>query len=309
MLPVVLAAAVGAGYYEGRSEHDGGPADSDFVDIADVSPNPPKILAGPNASTGVVLASCGRNENAHRNEDNVVATPGMKGAAHHMHDYVGNVSTDAFSTDQSLAAANTTCTNGDKSTYYWPVLRLLDDDPAADVAAGSPHNRGTIVQPASVLVSFRGNPSSKVIPMPRFLRGVTGDAKARTAGLTNATRVQWSCSGTLDRRTNRYPRCPNGQQVVRIFDFPSCWDGRRNDSPDHRDHLTFPAANGVCPTDTFPVPQLHLEISYQVPVDAPYAIDTFPDQARSPITDHADFINVMTDDQMAQVANTLNRGG
>ena len=41
-----------------------------------------------------------------------------------MHDYVGNQANDAFASNEDLAAAETTCQNqGDKSTYYWPVLR------------------------------------------------------------------------------------------------------------------------------------------------------------------------------------------
>ncbi|QIZ37121.1 DUF1996 domain-containing protein [Saccharopolyspora sp. ASAGF58] len=307
LLPVGLVAALGVGYVDGHGVHgDPGPVTGDFVDIADVPPMGPQNRFGPDASTGVLTVDCGRNDNAHRNADNVVAAPAVSGGAHHIHDYVGNLATDAFATDQSLAAAGTTCVNGDRSTYYWPVLRLLNGDEPG--SADMPHNRGTILQPASVLISFRGNPASKVIPMPRFLRAVTGDAKALTTGLDNAARVHWTCSGMLDRRTNRYPRCPDGHRVVRVFDFPNCWDGRRNDSPNHRDHLVFPAGNGVCPTNSFAVPQLRIEVGYDVPSDAEYAIDTFPDQLRSPITDHSDFINVMTDEQMAHVVAAVNSG-
>ena len=102
-----------------------GPFAGDFTDIREVAvtaaPAP-----GPGASTGTVTESCGRDEEGHRNSDNLVVCPGLAHGAHHTHDYVGNLSTTAFSTDASLAAARTTCTNGDRSTYYWPVLRRQD---------------------------------------------------------------------------------------------------------------------------------------------------------------------------------------
>lgn len=127
---------------------------------------------GPDASTGSFSSPCGRNENGHRNHDNMVTSPGESGGAHHMHEYVGNLSTDAYSTESSLASAGTTCTNGDKSAYFWPVLRTGE-------AAHGGH--GGLVEPASVLVRFHGNPTSKVVPMPRFLRIGAGDARAATS--------------------------------------------------------------------------------------------------------------------------------
>jgi hypothetical protein len=133
---------------------------------------------------------------------------------------------------------------------------------------------------------------------------VTGDSRAATTE-TPAAIPRWSCTGFEDRRTPLYPLCPDGR-VVRTFDFPSCWDGRRIDSPDHRSHVVFPLANGVCPDGTFAIPQLHLEISYSVPAGRSFAIDTFPEQGRSPRTDHADFVNVMTGRLMNRVAACIN---
>ncbi|MBT3086072.1 DUF1996 domain-containing protein [Streptomyces sp. CYG21] len=69
--------------------------------------------------------TAGRNENGKFNPDNVIVAPGVSNGAHHMHDYIGNQANDAFATDDVLANGATTCRNqGDRSTYYWPVLRL-----------------------------------------------------------------------------------------------------------------------------------------------------------------------------------------
>jgi hypothetical protein len=289
------------------------PATPDYVDIDSVPARPGAAAVGPDAATGSWDSPCGRNENGHYNADNPVVSPGRKGGAEHLHDYVGNVSTTAYTTDLDLALAGTTCRNGDTSTYYWPVVGLLPghnagaDDAGAD-QAGVHHAGGGPVLPASVLVRFLGNPRSKVVPMPRFLRMITGDAKAVTAPAPDATAAQWTCSGARDRRTERYPLCPPKQRVLRIFDFPSCWDGLRADSPNHRSHVVFPATDGSCPGSAFPIPQLHIEVGYSVPAGRSYAVDTFPDQHRSPRTDHAGFIDVMPDALMARLVDCLNTG-
>jgi hypothetical protein len=265
------------------------------------------VVTTRDASTGSFTSDCGRNERRHLNADNVVITPGRIAGAHHTHEYVGNVSTDAHSTDRSLAAADTTCAAGDRSTYYWPVLRLTDR-PGHDEHApgGGVHgNTGEVLPPDDVSVTFTGNPASQVVGMPRFLRVITGDPAALTTG---RGRARWSCTGFEDRRTDRYPECEPGSRVLRTFEFPSCWDGRNTDSHSHRAHVEFPAANGVCRPGTFPVPRLTLRVAYDVPPGRPFAVDSFPEQFRDPRTDHAMFVNVMPDELMNEVVTCLNTG-
>ncbi|RSM38224.1 DUF1996 domain-containing protein [Amycolatopsis balhimycina DSM 5908] len=95
-----------------------------FVDILKVQPNQfdPRPVTG--ASTGTFTVDCGRNENQHFNPDNFIAQPGVRNGAQHLHDYVGNLSTNADSNNKSLLKAGTTCRNGDKSAYFWPVVRI-----------------------------------------------------------------------------------------------------------------------------------------------------------------------------------------
>ena len=283
------------------------PSASDFVAIERVPVRAPDPAAGPGASTGSWVSPCGRNENGHYNRDNVIVSPGQPGMAHHIHDYVGNVSTNAFSTEKNLARAATTCSNDDTSTYYWPVLQLLAPEHAGPHLSAHAERSAPLL-PASVLVRFGGNPHAKVFAMPRFLRVVTGNLKALTQPVPGLPGPQWTCSGATDRRTPRYPLCPPGERVVRIFDFPSCWDGARLDSPTHRAHVVFPVGDGACPAATFPIPRLRVELSYSVPPGRSFAVDTLPEQRRSPLTDHADFINVMPDSMMARLVDCLNSG-
>ncbi|MFJ9029485.1 DUF1996 domain-containing protein [Streptomyces sp. NPDC102274] len=287
---------------------DIGPFPEDFVDINHVPRSTPPA-PGPGASTGTFTEDCGRNaQGRHRNADNLVVSPGLKNGAHHTHDYVGNLSTTAFSTDADLAAAETTCTSSNKSTYYWPVLRRQDrpTTPTPGVTDTHHGNIGEILPPKKVTVQFRGSPTTHVVPMPRFLRTMTGDPVAGTEGPAQA-HAQWGCAGFPDRFTMHYPKCPDGK-VTRTFDWPSCWNGLDTDSDDHRAHLVFPAANGLCPSGTFPVPQLRVVVSYDVPDDVPIAVDAFSEQQHNPVTDHAGFVDVLTAGQMTKVVSCLNEG-
>jgi hypothetical protein len=173
-------------------------------------------------------------------------------------------------------------------------------------------NVGGIVRPAKVLIEYRGNPTTKVVPMPRFLRAITGDAKPTSRGPANA-RKSWTCSGFADRLSDKYPICPPGSQVMRVHDFPSCWDGKNIDSANHRTHIQFPdAASGACPAGTRAVPQLRISVSYDIPLDVQkngqYQLDTFPEENHNPFSDHNDFLNVNSTRQMAKIANCVNAG-
>jgi hypothetical protein len=144
--------------------------------------------------------------------------------------------------------------------------------------------------------------------MPRFIRVITGDAKATTNGPTNA-RAQWTCTGFNNRLTTKYPLCPRGSQVQRVLVMPSCWDGTNADSANHRAHIVFPdKATGACPEGTKAVPQLRLTLTYRVPSGRSFAVDSFPDQLHNPLTDHADFVNVMPDSLMRTVVDCINSG-
>ena len=94
----------------------GGPANGDFIDIRQVRRAGRGSQAGrrrpPPARSS---RSAAATQNGHHNSDNFIVAPGVTNGAHHTHDYVGNLSTDGFSTNESLAAAGTTCRDGDQS--------------------------------------------------------------------------------------------------------------------------------------------------------------------------------------------------
>ncbi|MGA4848464.1 DUF1996 domain-containing protein [Streptomyces sp. G5(2025)] len=303
----------GEGQGQGQGQSGNGPVAGDFVDITSVRPNVQRPPARRGASRGTFTTDCGRNENGKFNPDNVIVAPGVSNGAHHMHDYVGNQATDAFSGDDDLANGRTSCRNqGDKSTYYWPVLRLqngtAEDDAQAD-GGGKDQNVGEIQTPSSVTLKFTGSPVGKVVAMPRFLRVITGDAKAFTNGDANAN-ASWSCTGFENRQLkDKYPICPEGSKVVRTFNFQSCWDGRNTDSANHRTHVAFAdPRSGACPRGFRAIPQLVQRVVYDVPPGPGFAVDSFPEQLHKPVTDHGDFINVFDERLMRRVAGCVNSG-
>jgi hypothetical protein len=283
-----------AGAVFGAARVTSPPLGPDYVDIAAVPAG-----AAP-AAVASYSWDCGRNEIGHRNTANIVVTPRKAGAIHHVHDYIGNLSVAVGSTVESLPGGGTTCANGDESTYYWPVLRTVRD-------GDSPHG-GPIQVAASVTLTWYGNSREPVLPMPRMLRGAVGDAYAMTDGGALAAPV-WSCQGSESRRTLRYPICDAGKRVLRIFDFPSCWDGRRVDSKGHRQQLVYPEAGGGCPISTFAVPRLEIVVGYDIPRGTRYRIDAFDNQRHSPRTDHAFFVNLMPDALGERIAAGLNADG
>ncbi|GAA3243821.1 DUF1996 domain-containing protein [Nonomuraea helvata] len=289
----------------GSSAQNAGPSAEDFVDIRKV-PETEQPQADENGSTGTFVSRCGTTGSGHSNADDLILAPGMSDGAQLQLDYVGNMSTDAFSTNETLAEADTSCrTAADRSAYFWPTLRVR----GSDDETGS-NNVGTPVQPSSVRLEYRGNPTSQVTAAPRFLRMVSGDARAVTNGGADA-RPTWTCTGFTDRLTDKYPICPSGSDVVRVFDMPSCWDGQNLDSADHRTHLVFPDETGACPSGTEAVPQLRMTLTYEnLPstADVPFAVDAFASEQNDPGTDHAGSIGVMSEKLMRTVVRCVNSG-
>jgi hypothetical protein len=305
------APSVSASDQAGADNRPAGPTAADFVDITTVAPNVTKVRNQKGASTGTFTSRCGTNKQGQHNSDNVIVAPGVVNGAHHVHDYVGNKDVSGASTNESLIAQGTSCTNGDQSAYYWPVIRDLTKQGAdADSALGGGQegNSGAILVPSSVTITYKGNTASKVVAMPQFLRIITGDAKAVTNGTANAN-AHWSCTGFENKvqLTDKYPLCPSGSKVVRTFAFQSCWDGKNTDSANHRTHIVFPDPNtGVCPQTFVAVPKLTMRLTYKVPAGPNYAVDGFQEQQHKAITDHDDFIEVMSKRLMQKAVNCIN---
>ncbi len=288
-----VEAAEAADPFPGRDEAANAD-EGDYVDINDVEANG-NIGEGGAFSGGSYSVDCGVSD--HNNSDNYMAAPGKRNGAQHVHDYVGNESTNADSDDDSLEQAGTSCGNGDQSTFFWPVLRDINGpSPDEGEDGGSlDGNTGSILKPKSAQLTFRGHGDEQVEPMPTHLMMIMGNAKQGAQNGENVN-AKYTCSNAQDRVTEQYPICGGGGQLMRLLDYPSCWDGQNLESKNFRDHMAFPDDEGNCSDGFTAVPALRITLTYDQPEGRTFQIDSFPNEQHDPKTDHSDFENLASQD-------------
>ncbi|KAK0639835.1 hypothetical protein B0T16DRAFT_440164 [Cercophora newfieldiana] len=214
-----------------------------------------------------------------------IVQPGVSPSAH-THQIVGgnsfNVTMDPADFDPAKRSTCTSCLYAEDMSNYW----------TASVYFKSPENGSYKLVPQ--MANFRRPSSPELLPQeggltvyymepfggkvakttsfkPGF-RMVAGDPALRAK--SNAfPGICHRCNGNGEggapcdsRDTSEFPTkvCPGGIRATIIF--PTCWDGKNLDSPDHRSHMAYTPnraalAGASCPT-THPVrvPQVMYEI-------------------------------------------------
>jgi hypothetical protein len=182
--------------------------------------------------------------------DDPIVFFGQPGASH-THTFMGNTTTYAGSTLQTLQAGGTSClAPGDRSGYWMPTM-FNGDQPVMPVGPQVIYYKTNLIDYTSVR------------PFPPGLRFVVG-SPSNTADQFLAQSVEgWEC-GESFRNADFPPTCPAGSQLNVRFQAPSCWDGRYLDTPDHKSHMAYPV-NGRCTTD-HPVALPMIEFKMAFPV-------------------------------------------
>ncbi len=213
--------------------------------------------------------SCGFSHSA---PDDPIVSPGQPGKSHD-HTFVGNRSTNAFSALGTLLASGSTCDRDGHTAAYWMPTLIVN---------------GASVTPLGSTIYYRRKTLRPVRAFPPDFRMIAGDALASSAQDRRVT--FWNCGVTGGvKPSSTVPDCPNGRRTtLRLhLTFPSCWDGRNLDSPDHRSHVAYPR-RGVCPrSHRVELPQISLIYRYP-------AIAAGSDMALASggeLTAHADFVN------------------
>jgi hypothetical protein len=207
----------------------------------------------------------------HRKADPIVHPrhPGMG----HLHMFMGNKSTNAFSTYRSLRRTGTSCdVRADTSPYWAPALR----------------KNGNVVRPIRGDFYYRGQLRlSAIRPYPKGLKIVAGNSHATRPPSTRV--LAWSCQGSSGTGTARIRDCGSGNIKVMIK-FPECWDGRRRDSANHKAHMSYArrvSGRRVCPrSHPIEVPELTTTIIYPISNGRGVRLSSGPYY-----TMHADFWN------------------
>lgn len=218
--------------------------------VKDEAPSPDQataIVVQQNAPVkGEFRSECATS---HRGPDDPVLFPGQPSATQ-LHDFLGNRTTNATSTEESLLGGMTNCTPEADKSAYWISTLYQDGQPVA---------------PERVVVLYQGitTPEKAVAP-PAGLRYLVGNSQAR--GPEDNPAARWSCTG-LPELHRTFPVCPPGTKLETRLDFPTCWDGTQLDSTNHRDHLVY-AAGATCP-DSHPeaLPRVSMVVTY--PVNGP----------------------------------------
>ena len=224
-------------------------------------------------------------EVSHRAPDDPIVFPAQAGRSH-MHDFFGNVSTNADSSTASLVRAGSSCLKGidavDRAAYWTPSLKQGNA-----VVAGVPGEQRI---DAYYAVLDKRTP---VRPIPFGLRMIAGDAKATSPQPLNI--VHYNClrypnGGQVTKPSASIPTCPGGSYLSARIEFPGCWDGKNLDSPDHKSHMAYPV-RGACPA-SHPVglPSVGIRVRWKTVRDVPSSQLSLSSGGQFSL--HADFWNV-----------------
>ncbi|MFJ2766296.1 DUF1996 domain-containing protein [Streptomyces sp. NPDC087300] len=197
----------------------------------------------------------------HTRPDDPIVYPGQPGKSHD-HTFMGNRTTDAHSTTDSLKRGNTACkAPGDKSAYWMPTL-LKGGEPVLPVGPQVIYYKAGVTDYTSVR------------PFPEGLRYVVGSPmqSAEEFRAHPGFVEGWECGESyfnVDFPKN-CPTTADTQLNIRV-QAPSCWDGVHLDSPDHQSHMSYPKVrpgtnDNICPA-SHPVALPMIEFKMAFPVN------------------------------------------
>ena len=208
---------------------------------------------------------------SHRLMDDPIVSPKTPGASHD-HTFVGNRTTNAYSTPRTLRAGGTTCMRaGDTAAYWMPTLL----------------ENGRPVEPLGATIYYRRRTLEPVRPFPVGLKMIAGLGHAFTPQSLRVT--FWNCGAAAGMKPAAdVPTCPAGRaNSLRLHvNFPSCWDGKSLDSRNHQSHMTY-AVRGTCPA-THPVPVPAIALIFRYPVSGGAGVSL---ASGGHYSSHADFFN------------------
>jgi hypothetical protein len=213
-----------------------------------------------NESDGVFsVLSCGPHKSwippaqdpIHRAPDDPVVFPGQPGASH-LHEFGGNVTTNAHSTYGSMIGQATDCPYPkDAAAYWFPALLDKQGNPAPVFAINA---------------YYRDVPTNPDLPHPKpYPPDFRIMAGAPVLEANGKPKVYFSCTDT-EPKVSYPPDCAGVEGSLGVkanVIFPECLKYGTFDSPDHRSHMTY-ATWGGCPEGYELVPQLGLFITWKV---------------------------------------------
>ena len=220
---------------------------------------------------------------SHMSMDDPIVYPRQPGASHD-HSFVGNNTTNAFSTLRTLRAGTSTCKRSGETAAYWMPTLLVN---------------GQMVAPAGATIYYRRKTLAPVRAFPAGFKIVAGDKSATSPQGMRIT--FWNCgaASTVQPSTS-VPTCPNtGGQSLRLHvNFPSCWDGQHLDSADHHSHMAY-AVKAMCPA-SHPIALPAISLIYRYPVTGGAGVTL---SSGGQYSAHADFFNAWRQQTLVSLVN------
>ncbi|KAK4188180.1 hypothetical protein QBC35DRAFT_473783 [Podospora australis] len=198
----------------------------------------------------------------------------------HLHQIIGgnafNLTMDAAAGDIAEKATCTTCQFSEDFSNYWTAVLFFKARngsfhrvPQRPNAGFEGSNGGmTVYYMQDGLANYQQ--TSKVTAFKTGFRMLVGEAMYRTKAQASRFRqITYTCLKTFGTRfpeTQDFPKEPCAEGIMANVRFPTCWDGKNLDSPDHMSHMSYPEtgtfeSGGPCP-ESHPVrvPQLMYEV-------------------------------------------------
>jgi hypothetical protein len=208
---------------------------------------------------------------SHRLMDDPIVYPGRPGLSHD-HSFVGNASTNAWSTVASLRTASTTCRRAGETAAYWMPTLVVN---------------GQAVEPRAATIYYRRRTLEPVRPFPAGLKVIAGSSRATSPQDLRVT--FWNCGARAGVPPSAsVPTCGDrrGDALRLHVNFPNCWDGVHLDSADHQSHMAY-SQRGRCPA-THPVAVPAIALIYRYPIAGGAGVSL---SSGSQYSAHADFFN------------------
>jgi len=265
------------------------------------------------AATGIITVNC---HTLTQQRADPIVTPGVAGT--HTHTIIGG---NAFKRDMAGRAAEsataTTCDKAlDNSNYWVPSLYHYENGQYELVeinhAAVYYLKRACSYDPK--LNSCDGD-NSYTLAFPYGFRMVAGDPSWRSQNMSNFAQkaVDLVCLGGNQPEQGGFPKGRCDAIRAQVF-FPSCWDGKNIDSPNHKDHVAYPAKGdyntGVCP-QSHPVALISIffEFFFETKKYTDFNRFAFANGDPTGYGFHGDFIMGWTDRDKLQAAHASCNGG
>jgi hypothetical protein len=239
----------------------------------------------PRAKSALGVNFVGSCRFSHMAMDDPIVFPGQPGKSHD-HTFVGNNTTDAFSTLESLRAGTSTCRRPGETAAYW-MPTLLDN--------------GQPVAPTGATIYYRrSGMAGRIRAFPPGFKMIAGDSKATSAQALSVT--FWNCGVAAGMPpSSTVPTCPAGSPMTTLrlhVRFPSCWDGQSLDSPDHKSHMAY-AQRGRCDA-AHPVAVPAIELIYRYPITGGAGVTL---SSGGQFSAHADFFNGWKQGALTRLVN------